>query len=722
MNKLISLISIKSRIYLSFIFSSLLLLVISFIAYEGIVNTQDEFKEFDLINSKSQQILTIDLSIANLKNSVEEFSHTGYEAVAEKVNAEMALLRLNLSNNRDTFLDDVKEKEYLNRMVKHLDKYQEIFVLVVEEISQRQKIIDDLYSIEAELLESEKLTDPLKIKLIRLKNILLEYLNDPDILKTNEAIEVLNEQIKVSSGYLRKSLIEYKSNYIGVIQSTRGFLYLTSVVMPAEIQQLEYLSYQLTDLILSKNEPIKSNYRKVITETRDRIIVISVILLLLALLISYFISNSISRPLYQLTNTFKRLASDKPISTIPGLELADEIGDMSKSAEIFRLKNEETKRLLIELDNKKVDLEKSENEIKQSLNFNSLIMNNIPDMVFVKDMEFKIIQANDAFLNSYPEDIRERVIGTTTLEEYNREEAERFLENDRRAFDEGYNETEETISFPDGQVRVLFTKKVRFENVNGEKYILGVSRDITERNMFEQKLKLRTKELERSNEELERFAYVASHDLQEPLRMVASYTNLLANRYKDKLDDDANDFINFAVDGAKRMQTLIDDLLTFSRINTSNKEFTMVDTNQIVDDLLKVLGYSIEQVNNVIVTKDKLPMVKGQVPLLNQLFLNLITNAIKYSDPERKNEIHITAKKAGKRWIFSISDTGIGIASEYFEKIFIIFKRLHGRDKYSGTGIGLALCKKIVEKHGGEIWLESVLDQGTTFMFTLLEK
>lgn len=247
---------------------------------------------------------------------------------------------------------------------------------------------------------------------------------------------------------------------------------------------------------------------------------------------------------------------------------------------------------------------------------------------------------------------------------------------------------------------------------------IEIIQDITSIKKLEESLKKNNEQLKRSNEELERFAYVASHDLQEPLRMVASYTNLLAKRYKDKLDDDANDFINFSVDGAKRMQTLINDLLAFSRLNNICEEFSGVDTDVLVSEIIEVVN-NFE--DDVVITKDKLPEVKGLKVTLRQLFQNIIFNAVKYSDPSRKNEIHISAEEQNEKWTFSISDTGIGIAPEYFEKIFVIFKRLHNKDTYSGTGIGLALCKKIVEQHDGKIWIESVPDKGSTFIFTLLK-
>ncbi len=242
--------------------------------------------------------------------------------------------------------------------------------------------------------------------------------------------------------------------------------------------------------------------------------------------------------------------------------------------------------------------------------------------------------------------------------------------------------------------------------------------DITERRKQLLVLHNYTNQLKKSNENLEQFAYVASHDLQEPLRMVSSYTQLLANRYQNKLDEDANVFIQFAVDGAKRMQALIQDLLIFSRLSAETIRKEPVDANELYDSALKNLAMGISE-TNTLVTKDELPVICGDKSQLGQLFQNLIGNAIKYRGPEKNNQIHVSVGRVNDRWQFCVQDNGIGIETEYFERIFVIFKRLHGTTEYPGTGIGLALCKRIIESHKGEIWVESEYGQGSRFYFTV---
>lgn len=263
-----------------------------------------------------------------------------------------------------------------------------------------------------------------------------------------------------------------------------------------------------------------------------------------------------------------------------------------------------------------------------------------------------------------------------------------------------------------------------------------VTRDTTKRKNIEQELKKshddlelkvqkRTaeldtliEELKSSNEELQQFAYVSSHDLQEPLRTIASFTQLLERRYKGKLDSDADEFMNYIVDAAKRMQQLINDLLQYSRIKTKEKKFEPVNVEKVLDNVLISLKILIEE-NKAEITHNKLPTVMADELQLAQLLQNLIGNAIKFKKENESPKIHISSKKENNEYIFSVADNGIGIESQYAERIFIIFQRLHTIDSYKGTGIGLSVAKRIVEQRGGHIWVESELGKGSTFYFTI---
>jgi PAS domain S-box-containing protein len=250
--------------------------------------------------------------------------------------------------------------------------------------------------------------------------------------------------------------------------------------------------------------------------------------------------------------------------------------------------------------------------------------------------------------------------------------------------------------------------------------VTAAIRNISARKTAEEHLAQTVGELKRSNEELQQFAYVSSHDLQEPLRMVASYTQLLAKRYKGRLDRDADEFIAFAVDGCNRMQGLIRDLLAYSRTGTSGKVLLEVSGEGALKQALSNLRATIEQ-SSAVVTHDLLPTIRTDETQLTQVFQNLVGNAIKYRSAEIP-QVHVSASKnGGNEWIFSVRDNGLGIDPQYFERIFILFQRLHGRKEFEGTGIGLAICKKIVERLGGRIWVESQLEKGSTFYFGLPE-
>jgi chemotaxis family two-component system sensor kinase Cph1 len=256
------------------------------------------------------------------------------------------------------------------------------------------------------------------------------------------------------------------------------------------------------------------------------------------------------------------------------------------------------------------------------------------------------------------------------------------------------------------------------DNKNKPVHILKMVEDITKRKNMEIKMENLINKLEMSNRELEQFAYVSSHDLKEPLRMVTSFLQLLQKRYLNKLDDDANDFINYAVEGATRMDSMINDLLEYSRIGNKEKKFEYLPSEEILKTSLINLKSSIDD-NNAIITYDSLPLIFANGQQMIQLFQNLIGNAIKYRSEENP-KVHISSDNVfDNEHIFAVKDNGIGIDQNHQERIFTIFQRLHSREEYDGTGIGLAISKRILQKHRGDIWVESVLGKGSTFYFTI---
>jgi PAS domain S-box-containing protein len=288
----------------------------------------------------------------------------------------------------------------------------------------------------------------------------------------------------------------------------------------------------------------------------------------------------------------------------------------------------------------------------------------------------------------------------------------RFV-NEAKALNRWYDVYAFKIGDPEGrEVAILFNDITKRKKAEDE---LKEYQDT-----LEEKVEKRTQDLLKSNKELEQFAYVSSHDLQEPIRMVTSFTQLLERRYKGQLDAEADDYINFIVEGAHRMKYLIDDLLAFSRLNTQSKEFENVDLETVLDDVISNLTVSIKE-NNALITHDPLPTVTADESQMMQVFQNLIVNAIKFHGPNPP-KIHITTQKDEKECTFSVIDNGIGIDPQYQKQIFEVFKRLHTREEYPGSGIGLAVSQKIIQRHGGRIWVESEIGKGSTFYFTIPDK
>ena len=374
------------------------------------------------------------------------------------------------------------------------------------------------------------------------------------------------------------------------------------------------------------------------------------------------------------------------------------------------------RRRVAELEEEKSKHNQAEKVLTESKSIYSVLVENSRDgIVIIQDGVLKFVNAASSELIGHTP---EELVGTDFLKVITPENQEIVMRRyaERMAGKEVPSMYEISLIRKDGTALPVELNATLI-NHEGRPADLIFIRETTERKQAEEKLKQTIAELKRSNAELEQFAYVASHDLQEPLRMVSSYTQLLAQRYRDKLDADADEFIGYAVDGANRMKKLINDLLAYSRVGTRGKDFKATNCKTVLDRVLDNLQLAIEDSGSVI-THDSLPMVLADDLQLMQLFQNLISNAIKFR-AKTTPKIHISAKKNNKEWLFSVRDNGIGIDMQYAERIFGVFQRLHGRGEYTGTGIGLAICKKIVERHGGRIWLNSLPGRGSTFYFTM---
>ena len=373
----------------------------------------------------------------------------------------------------------------------------------------------------------------------------------------------------------------------------------------------------------------------------------------------------------------------------------------------------------------------------ETLSFFEGIVNTARDPIIVLSAQMKVKAANGAFFAKFrvtEDEVRDRTIYDLGNGEWDIPALRVLLEDILRRqshFDDF--EVDHEFSSLGRRIMLLNARRLAEEGSRPEMILLAIEditdRRLAEREIAESRLKLEqtnaalaeaNAQLARSNGDLEQFAYVASHDLQEPLRMVASFTQLLGHRYKGKLDADADEFIGFAVDGATRMQALINDLLSYSRVGTRGAGMEPTALETVFERALKnVQGAILE--SGATITHDPLPGVMGDASQLTQVLQNLLGNAVKFRGPEPPR-IHVSASRQATEHVFSIRDNGIGIEPGYFGRLFIIFQRLHGTTEYPGTGIGLAICKRIVERHGGRIWVESEPGKGSTFYFTLPKK
>lgn len=435
-------------------------------------------------------------------------------------------------------------------------------------------------------------------------------------------------------------------------------------------------------------------------------VVIGIMTMIGVTIVVLFVSRSISGPITHLTESTKIIGKGDLKHKV-GIVSCDEIGQLAES---FNLMTASLQREIDERELAEEKVRKLSYAVEQS-----------PSAVVITDTCGNIEYVNHKFsqLTGYT---FEEAIGQNP----------RILKSDHTLLDT-YKELWETITSGKEWYGIFCNKKKSGELFwesasispvrNPEGIItnyVALKEDITGKIQDEERLAQMMADLQRSNKELEQFAYVASHDLQEPLRMVASYMQLLQRRYKDKLDKDANDFINYAVDGSKRMQELIHDLLAYSRVGSQGKELEPVDIATVLDRAIRNLEESIND-RGAVVTHNAMPTVFADRSQITQLFQNLISNAIKYHD-EATPRIHVSSKENEKDVTFSVSDNGIGIDPQYYDRIFTIFQRLHGKNEYSGTGIGLAICKKIVERHNGAIWVKSLSGKGSTFYFTIPKK
>jgi PAS domain S-box-containing protein len=469
------------------------------------------------------------------------------------------------------------------------------------------------------------------------------------------------------------------------------------IVLEARRSALEGLAAQFNQslggmLSRERNEIGESARRveRVLLESRRQISATGLLGLLLIVPAVAYVWRSVARPLARLTGVAEAIGRGDTTARAR-FTTRDEIGVLAKTFD----------ELVANLVASKEDVES--------------ILTSIPDAVVVLGSDGRILRVNEAILRLLgyrAEDLIGESI-TRILPAALTAHAD-ALDPARRSPVTGIDATYAT---KDGAAIPVSLSRAVLHQHDAADGIVCVAQDIRERKEMEESLRTTAENLGRSNADLSQFAYVASHDLQEPLRMVASYVQLLQRRYRGKLDADADEFIHFAVDGANRMQRLIHDLLAYSRVDTRMKPTQIVESATAFDQAVANLRAAIAE-HHAEITRDPLPSVRGDATQLAQLLQNLIGNAIKFKG-DRTPRVHVSAKVEQGQWVFTVRDNGIGIDPRYFDRIFAIFQRLHSREEYPGTGIGLAICKRIVEGHDGRIWVESEPGAGTAFHFTM---
>ncbi len=430
----------------------------------------------------------------------------------------------------------------------------------------------------------------------------------------------------------------------------------------------------------------------VIDRTRKQSLLILIVLILIAITIALVFASQLMQPINSMANAIQEFSFDKDMPALPTGH-KDEVGVLARAfTEMIERIRERDRNLHIAQDRIKA------------------VLDNAADVILAVESDGTLLSVNRAAQEIFGY-TAEEMIGRNIVDFVVSDQPEGDVEPDQLLPDALKSNRSDMKGRHKSGTRFDVEMSVSELKNEFDRGYIAIIRDISERKKSEEQLL-------RSNQELEQFAYVASHDLQEPLRMVSSYTQLLQQRYNDKLDDDAREFISYAVDGAQRMQSLIQDLLLYSRLDKNAITFTHFDLNISFDNSLENLKVLIEE-NDAIVQADHLPVVYGDQIQIQQLLQNLISNAVKYRAPDRYIRVNVAAEVIDNEIIVSVEDNGIGIETQYHKRIFGIFKRLHTRQEYSGTGIGLTICKRIVEWHGGRIWLESVPGKGTCFYFSL---
>ena len=591
-------LSIKVRIIFGFGITIGLLFLMVLLVENGNRQAEQNISAYDELSNLVEIISEVDRKVLQLQKMVLIYSSSGHESSvrqAHKIRTELEHLFQELNA-----YEQINQHEVVyQKMLDLKTRYFEVYDRAVEDRQRRVLLMDKLIISGVDspkhIGENVKLNQSL-VHFLHADQHAMRFGMNPDSTEVelakrhlHQAEQYLIEQ-KVSESdpgnLLLKKTNEYRNDFLQMVQSTRGYLFLFNVVMAGQSAEFTRQSNDLRKMVLKEQAELLKQFKRRAQDLRIANFSIAAVALLVGLGVAWYIGRGIANPIKSMTLTLNALAKGDQAAEIPMSGYKDELGQMAAAAQVFKEKNQQTEALL------------------------------------------------------------EQSLATET------------------------------------------------------------------------RLKEQTSNLERANAELEQFAYVASHDLQEPLRMVASYVQLLAEEYGDSINEEAHEFIGFAAEGAKRMQVLINDLLSLSRVGRSDAQIELVDLEEAYRVAFSAVQHRLDDVNHAIEI-GALPEVRGFEHLIVQVIQNFLTNAIKYRKPDGKLEINISVEESADMWILRCRDNGIGIEAAHTQKIFKIFQRLHSRNKFEGSGVGLAIVQKIANQHEGYVWVESEPGVGSTFFFSM---
>lgn len=570
---------IKTRIYGGFSLLCALIVVLSLVSYFNAKKTSESFAKYQVANNQYTSVLEVGKRISKIQHHVQSYIFTGYESLAGDIAVQLNELEAFFDEMDGYFVEESEDSVRLANLREHLLVYRDTFGKARGQAAKMSKMLESLSAHENKVLEGAGYDSDVGQFVQDSKAKLYEYLYDPDMAFIASVQSKFNDIVRAADPVWSADLVKYRRIYVDIVQAKRNHLFLITVVMAGEASEIQYISKEVIDAVLEKTDGVEAEITSSIDMTSVFAVFASLTLTVLGAGISYSIARSIVKPLLKITETFEELAREKDVGKVPGTQLRDEIGQMSRAAEVFRQNNENIKVLMGSLEQEK------------------------------------------------------------------------------------------------------------------EKLIT-------------------------SNKELEQFAFVTSHDLQEPLRSIQNFAELYEEDYHDVMDEDAHMYLKYINDAANRMQQLILGILEYSRIGKQS-DYTEFPIKGVVDNVTQDLNFAIEGSDASILVQKNMPVVVGSEIELRSLLTNLISNALKFSEAGKPNQISIGCDEVAGRAEFYVQDTGIGIRGADQEKIFDMFKRLQNQSDYAGHGIGLSHCKKIVESHGGKLWLDTSYVEGSKFIFTL---